>query len=663
MDENFPARAIMRIFIVLALASSPLVSAAAPNRASEAAERVTRMERFARPLVWIGEHPPAEEETAVLAEITEGLQGAPMRRALEEFAIRRPNSPWTLSVRAQSAAMNRAEGRYTRALQDFESVWADTKHHHEGSGKHLADFALANKAQLLASLGRMSELKSLLADTVGRSLVDLELQAIFSQAKEGYYTMLDRPEVAFRCGTYALINVGQALGRTNGDLVTLMDVPSSTNGFTLRQLSDLAAQYKIGLVGVLRPPGAELVIPSVVHWRQDHYAAVVAREGSSVLVKDPTFGFPRWIQLSVVEEEASGHFLVPAGSAPQGWSRLTEREMSAVHGKGQPNNIDDWKDEGCDKSPGGAGAKKNEGCPPCVGMPVWWVTEPYINLWISDEPVGYTTSTGERMALKWTHRQRHAPPMDQSLRPTRSARTTNTVWTHSWLSHIKFRDPHWDTHFSPQHGITPLGYAKFTKWEATVYLPDGGIRMYNQDSASESRSGIRLERLRLTNVVQNVPAQGVQVCDYAETNGFKIVYPDGSEDRYNLLSSVPQTLTSTEAYLTQKVDRNGRVTTACYEEASGAGYSMLRIASLTDYDGRITTLRYNTVFPHMVREVEDPYGRKAVFQFYPAHLPSAGLILSITDAEQNQTSFSYGGFNNTNATVSQMVTPYRIDVL
>jgi hypothetical protein len=40
------------------------------------------------------------------------------------------------------------------------------------------------------------------------------------------------------------------------------------------------------------------------------------------------------------------------------------------------------------------------------GMPKWWVSEPYINLWAADRPVEYTTSLGEKVSFAMTYKQR-----------------------------------------------------------------------------------------------------------------------------------------------------------------------------------------------------------------------------------------------------------------
>ena len=99
----------------------------------------------------------------------------------------------------------------------------------------------------------------------------------------------------------------------------------------------------------------------------------------------------------------------------------------------QPPALMTSTDSGCHQTPGGAGAPPsgagNAGgntayCPTCEdanGMPRWWVDEPYINLHVVDEPLSYTTSSGQKMAFRFNYKQRFANPgLDQVSKPSHS---------------------------------------------------------------------------------------------------------------------------------------------------------------------------------------------------------------------------------------------------
>lgn len=70
---------------------------------------------------------------------------------------------------------------------------------------------------------------------------------------------------------------------------------------------------------------------------------------------------------------------------------------------GQPDNVcPDQRDRpasptcGCQSGCGGS------------GMPVWFVSEPYINIRLEDEPFGYQPARGPRVAFNLSYRQRGA---------------------------------------------------------------------------------------------------------------------------------------------------------------------------------------------------------------------------------------------------------------
>src|SRR5262249_50368708 len=47
------------------------------------------------------------------------------------------------------------------------------------------------------------------------------------------------------------------------------------------------------------------------------------------------------------------------------------------------------------------------GCTAC-GMPVWSVSEPYVSLWLHDEPLGYQPALGSRISFELAFKQREA---------------------------------------------------------------------------------------------------------------------------------------------------------------------------------------------------------------------------------------------------------------
>jgi len=125
--------------------------------------------------------------------------------------------------------------------------------------------------------------------------------------------------ISYRCGTFALYRAAAAL-KLSYDPRPLIGTPSPTNGFSMQALADLSGRLGLGFVAVQRQSGAFIPVPSVVHWSQNHYAAIAGREGDLFKIVDPTFAGPRYMSADTINAEASGAFMVQAGQVPPGFS-------------------------------------------------------------------------------------------------------------------------------------------------------------------------------------------------------------------------------------------------------------------------------------------------------------------------------------------------------
>ena len=75
------------------------------------------------------------------------------------------------------------------------------------------------------------------------------------------------------------------------------------------------------------------MVPSVVHWKVGHYAAMVRQEGDRYQLQDPTFGNDPWATEEALEAETSGYFLRSAGRATaRGWRRWMPRRRARRFG-------------------------------------------------------------------------------------------------------------------------------------------------------------------------------------------------------------------------------------------------------------------------------------------------------------------------------------------
>ncbi len=406
------------------------------------------------------------------------------------------------------------------------------------------------------------------------------------------------------------------------------------------------------------------------------------------------------------------------------------------------------KDFGCRRSAGDTGARpsgvsgnggNNCVCSNCTGMPRWSVSEPYLNLHVGDEPLSYMTSSGQKLAFRWnlvqpTGEGYSLPLVDQvpdlaSSWPSWpsayfgcNVRLNNElippfyesyaaadylndvyssvvwypspVWTHNFMSEIIFWDSNWETN-NTTNAVFQNGY------QALALDPSGGCYYFTKNVTNQTLNPATL----LTNAQTGIILQPLSSNGYPtattnaewsgvawgnSSNGFQLVYPDGSKDVYGLAFYAPGLLelsfpsgnyvkssnSTAYALLTQKVDPAGRVTQIGYEYTNVLAiwphtnsFNTFRVRYVIDSDGRTNSFVYQTngaVYPWQVSEVNDPFGRKATFTYGSAgggdgELPEwdvPGQLYSITDTEGISNSFNYNGVGDGVEELSSITTPY-----
>ena len=253
-----------------------------------------------------------------------GQIGAAEVEALEGFVEAHPNSPWTPSLRASLGRYQRDRGRYTLALKHWEAAWRATGEADSGPAREIAEYTLVHWTRLLASLGRVEQLAPLYLEHRDRVFAAGNVAQVWTRTREAYTHMVRQPDIAYKCGVYALNHVARTLYGTN--VLALLRQPSPLGGFSLATLWSLSDAQGLGLVPAVRGPNSELVVPCLVHWTQNHYAAIVARHGDMYEVVDPAFGGRQMMDAQTVNAEASGVFMVPAAALRAGWRALNRSD-------------------------------------------------------------------------------------------------------------------------------------------------------------------------------------------------------------------------------------------------------------------------------------------------------------------------------------------------
>ena len=142
-------------------------------------------------------------------------------------------------------------------------------------------------------LGRMGELEAFLQSVAGRSFVGPGNLRIIG-AQEGLWTMKNQPEIAFLCGPQALSCIKLSEDPSYPAMEIIHNAASTQRGCSLPFVAELSRKMGLNYQMAFREKGAAFVVPSVVHWKLGHYAALVRQVGDLYLLQDPTFCNDTW---------------------------------------------------------------------------------------------------------------------------------------------------------------------------------------------------------------------------------------------------------------------------------------------------------------------------------------------------------------------------------
>ena len=561
-------------------------------------QEIFRAHVFPEPLVPIGGQPTAAENAALVAALRSYAQrsGPDDFSSLTDFLNRHPGSPWAASLLTDLGLEYYNTAHYSLALEAWAKGWELGQKATDARGVAVADRAVAELAYMYARLGRMTQLDALLTSLNGHRLVGPAAEKIV-EAHEGLWTMKNRPEVAFRCGPLALSRIKLAVDPKHPCTDDIFKSASTQQGTSLPQLVTLSKKIGLNYQMAYRTESGEFIVPSVVHWKVGHFAALIRREGDRYLLQDPTFRNDVWATRAALVAETSGYFLIPPGPIPSGWRGVDANEGNTVWGKGVTT--------GNDPGPITPGDPKT-GPGPCQGMAVANVHLMDVNLSIVDQPLGYVPPVGSPVRLTVRNNSR------DSFQPSNfNYANFGPLWTCDWISYIT------DT---PSNVLA----------DVTCYMCGGGQRSFTGfNTNTQSFAYQQFDQTLLTRISSNPIS-------------YEMVWPDGSKLEFGQPDG--SIGTSRNIFLTQVVDPRGNAILLSYD-------SNLRLVAVTDAVGQVTTLSYgNTNDIYKITQVTDPFGRFATFAY-----DGFGRLTNITDVIGLTSQFSYlanGDF------VNALTTPY-----
>jgi tetratricopeptide (TPR) repeat protein len=380
-----------------------LIFSAQPADAEIASARV-----FDEPLVPLAATGVAEENQALAQALTGYSQRSTYDdcSSLAQFADQFPQSRWTASLLLHLGVEYYNYGYFSKALAAWERAWAQFQTNDYAPAKPQADRALGELARMYSRIGRVKELSALVEgeSTRGRDLAGPGSQLMHA-AKEALWTMNNKPDYSFGCGPSALDRILLHFAPSKAGSPVLLDCKSGTNGFALNQVADISRKLGMNYRMAYRERGAPLIVPSVAHWKIDHYAALIERRNNRILVQDYTFMASLWVSEQALEEETSGYFLVPQGTWPAGWRAVSDAEGQTVWGRGLTATRDPKATCKCqDKSSGGSRCGT---CGPCP-MTTYSMHALLTSLTLEDTPVKFDSPLGTEVGFTATYNQLEA---------------------------------------------------------------------------------------------------------------------------------------------------------------------------------------------------------------------------------------------------------------
>ena len=242
-------------------------------------------------------------------------------------------------------------------------------------------------------------------------------------------------------------------------------------------------------------------------------------------------------------------------------------------------------------------------------MPVWEVSEPTINMWLYDQPLGYQPGLGNRISFKLAYKQRDVDDSGNSRPIQSNIFSLGYNWNCAWSSYVVDNGD----------------------GSATMFLPGGGTRFYYYD-------GVTQEYYSHTIMNRTTTPDGT-------FTGFIVSYANGAQDNYQ---SVPQESldgASEVAFLSAKVDQFGQSTQFLYQDTG----ELFTLQQVIDPDGRTNTLYYANANPSLITSVQDPFGHSIQLQY-----DENTMLTNITDVMGLSSSMQYDSL----AELTSLYTPY-----
>jgi RHS repeat-associated protein len=570
-------------------------------------EEIFRVHFFEEPLIPTSGKYSAEENKALMYALVAFSQRSNPEdfSSIASFLKMYQKSRWRGAILTNMGLVYRRYGYFHKAIDAFNVAWNIMKKAEEPKVNLLANRALAELICLYSWLSDVKKIEALHKEIKDRVIRGPQLERIL-KSYQTVEKIRTKPEETFKCGIKALNQILHADERIKTPPAFLFNEKAPLTGFSLTQLQKLSDTLGLNYQMAFRDSGAEIIPKAVVHWKLNHYSALLQIVNGWYRFEDPTvgtkYGQQFWLTKAAFEEEASGYFLVPKGPLPKGWRVVSEAEGSKIFGK-------------CDNettSPSNTALTPFDEQSGCSGsaspMAQANVHLAAVSLHIQDEPVFHTPPRG--LPVLWDI---HYTQRDTWQPSNFTYSNFGHQWTFSYLSYV-IDNPTNETA------------------DVELYVQGGGVLRFKEYNTNTKSF---IPEIQTKDVL-------VRTCDFP-TGCYELRYIDGSKDIYSRPDG--NTGPGRKVFLTYKITPVGDTLSILYDNS-------LRIIGVEDALGQVDVLSYedpNDIY--RITKITEPFGRAARFGY-----DNLGRLNKITDVIGIVSQFQYDQGNF----ITQMTTPYGI---
>jgi hypothetical protein len=423
------------LFVILVTVNRASASPADVSARQDVATQLSALaSQFEEPLVPTNAFSRGDDEALLQAIHSYRKQTSPDDfGAFVEFLATHPTSRWRVAVLTNLGLSYYRCGYFSRAIDAWELAWREGKTVTERRSKALVDRAVGELARMHARLGHQERLATLFKEIGSRQVTGPATEAL-TGAMEGLSIMRGAPGIAYLCGPMALKNLLLSQGASIERVQFIDDYRSGVHGVSLAQVAGLAEKAQLPHRLIFRSANQPIPVPSIVHWKVSHFAAIIGEQDGRFHIQDPTFGNDLWMTRAALESESSGYFLVPGRGGSEGWRAVSASEANQVRGVGYTSSNEAGATKTNDIMAKSCPPSSSEDSPTPVSPHIcdYNITEMAVSLHLVDTPVGYAPPVGPSAYVTLTYNQREAgQPANFGWF------NVSPKWTLNWLAYIE----------------------------------------------------------------------------------------------------------------------------------------------------------------------------------------------------------------------------------